>query len=151
MGSIRNRKIEGKKPSKTAKEFDQNRERHAKPPKTINFHILIIKTLIEPIQSVTSGACRGFAAIRDQWRCIIASQIEEKPEPKRKNRKPHRILNPKTHWWFFTKIENKMLKNGNPHMNTKTEKPEFFGTKNRKKSIWKRAKTVKPKIPVPPS
>ena len=24
-----------------------------------------------------------------------------------------------------------MLKNGNPHMNTKTEKPEFFGTKNR--------------------
>ena len=151
MGSIRNRKIEGKKPSKTAKEFDQNRERHAKPPKTINFHILIIKTLIEPIQSVTSGACRGFAAIRDQWRCIIASQIEEKPEPKRKNRKPHRILNPKTHWWFFTKIENKMLKNGNPHMNIKTEKPEFFGTKNRKKSIWKRAKTVKPKIPVPPS
>ena len=140
MGSIRNRKIEGKKPSKTAKEFDQNRERHAKPPKTINFHILIIKTLIEPIQSVTSGACRGFAAIRDQWRCIIASQIEEKPEPKRKNRKPHRILNPKTHWWFFTKIENKMLKNGNPHMNTKTEKPEFFGTKNRKNRSGKEPK-----------
>ena len=43
-----------------------------------------------------------------------------------------------------------MLKNGNPHMNTKTEKPEFFWHKKPKKSIWKRAKTAKPKIPVPP-
>ena len=31
---------------------------------------------------VTSGACRGFAAIRDQWRRIIAAHIEDKPKPK---------------------------------------------------------------------
>lgn len=30
---------------------------------------------------VISGAYRGFAAIWDQWRRIIALQIEEKPEP----------------------------------------------------------------------
>ena len=31
---------------------------------------------------VTSGANRGFMAIQDQWRHIIAPQIEEKLEPK---------------------------------------------------------------------
>ena len=40
---------------------------------------------------VTSGAYRGFAAIEDhQWWCLIAAQIEEKPELKQeKYRKPN--------------------------------------------------------------
>ena len=50
LGSIRNRKIKGKKSSKAVKRFDQNRKPHAKPSKLINFHIPVIKTLIDPIQ-----------------------------------------------------------------------------------------------------
>ena len=39
---------------------------------------------------VTSGAYRGFAAIENQWWCLIAAQIEEKPELKQeKYRKPN--------------------------------------------------------------
>ena len=34
---------------------------------------------------VTSGAYRGFAAIENQWWCLIAAQIEEKPELKQEN------------------------------------------------------------------
>ena len=56
-------------------EFDRNQKPHSKP---INFHILIIKTLIDPMQSVTRGAYRAFAVMRDQWRRIIAAQIEKK-------------------------------------------------------------------------
>jgi len=35
-------------------------------------------------------------------------------------------------------------------MNTKTEKPKYFGTKT-EKPFYKIAKTAKPKIPMPPS
>ena len=34
------------------------------------------------MQSLTSGVYRGLTAIQDQWRCIIAAQIDKKPEPK---------------------------------------------------------------------
>ena len=36
---------------------------------------------------LTSGAYRGFAAIRDQWRRIMAAWIEEKTESKQDNPK----------------------------------------------------------------
>ena len=55
---------------------------HAKPSIPINFDIPVIKTPYDPIQSVTSATCRGFATIRDQWKRIIGTHIEEKPEPK---------------------------------------------------------------------
>ena len=45
-------------PLETAKpkKFGQYRKPHATPSKPINFHILVIKFLIDPIQSVTNGA-----------------------------------------------------------------------------------------------
>ena len=49
---------------------------------------------------------------------------------------------------FYEKY--KMLKNGNPHMNTKTEKPEFFGTKNRKNRSGKEPKLQNRKSQYPP-
>ena len=77
----------------------------------------------------------------------------------RRNRKPHRISNPKTAsdiksenpLVFFAKTENQMLKigiaaNRNEHQNRKTE---VFWYKNRKTDL-KIAETVKPKIPIPP-
>ena len=67
---------------KNHRKFYHNQKPLTKPSKPINFHIPVIKTLIDPIQSETSGACRGFVAIPDQWRCIIAAKIEEKQEPK---------------------------------------------------------------------
>ena len=62
----------------------------------------------------TSGAYRGFVAIPDQWRHIMAAWIKEKPESRcRKIRKPHWKPNPKTiRQLFMTKTENHMLKNG---------------------------------------
>ena len=44
---------------------------------------------------VTSGAYGGFAAISDRRRRTFAAQIEMRPEPKKKNQKPHRMPNPK--------------------------------------------------------
>ena len=43
-------KINSSKSIKTAKNFDQNQKPHAKPSKPINFHISVLKTLIDPIQ-----------------------------------------------------------------------------------------------------
>ena len=50
--SIRDRKTveEIIRNRKTAKKFVQNRKPHAKPSKSINFHISLINTLIDPIQ-----------------------------------------------------------------------------------------------------
>ena len=54
------------------------------------------------------------AAIRDQWRFVIAAQIEEKPEPKKvKWEKPKTTLDIKSEnqLIFFVKTEYQMLKN----------------------------------------
>ena len=53
---------------------------------------------------------------------------------KRKNRKPHRILNTKTRLYFSRKPKTKYLNTEYPQtaMNTKTEKPKFFGAKTEK-------------------
>ena len=51
----------------------------------INLHIPVIKTLIGLMQVIESEAYIGFAIIRDQWRCIISAQTEEKLEPKKEN------------------------------------------------------------------
>lgn len=67
----------------TAKSGKKNHPKpHAKPSIPINFDIPVIKTPYDPIQSVTSATYRGFATIRDQWKRIIGTHIEEKPEPK---------------------------------------------------------------------
>ena len=71
---------------------------------------------------VTSGAYRGFAAIKDQWWCLIVAQIEEKPELKqekyrkpnawkKKIRKPQITPKPKNRSFFSTKTEKTDLKN----------------------------------------
>lgn len=81
MGSIRNRKKWEKKSSKPQK-IRSKPKPHAKPSIPINFDIPVIKNPYDPIQSVTSATYRGFATIRDQWKRIIGTHIEEKPEPK---------------------------------------------------------------------
>ena len=87
---------------------------HAKQSKPINVHIPVLKILIYSDTVSTSGAYRGFVAIPDQWRHIMAAWIKEKPESRcRKIRKPHWKPNPKTiRQLFMTKTENHMLKNG---------------------------------------
>ena len=78
---------------------------------------------------LTSGAYRGFAAIRDQLSRIIATQIEEKPEPNRKKktkiRSDSKFENPLICW---SKTETQMLKTETPQttMNIKTENGSFF-------------------------
>ena len=81
LGSVRN--------CKTTEKIIQNhktgrriRSKLKTPCKTDKFSHLCFKILIYPIQSLTSGVYRGFTAIQDQWRCIIAAQIDKKPEPK---------------------------------------------------------------------
>ena len=61
VGFIRTRKAAKKKSSKTAKP----QKIGSQPSKPKNFHIPVIKTLINPIQSVTSGAYRDFAAFQN--------------------------------------------------------------------------------------
>ena len=50
----------------TAEKLDQNRKPHAKPSRLINFHIPVIKTTIDFLQSVVSEAFRDFEPIQDQ-------------------------------------------------------------------------------------
>ena len=59
-----------------------------------NVSRLLTFLLTDPIQSLTSGVFRGFAAVRDHWRRIIPAHIVEKLDPNRKNRKPHQIPKP---------------------------------------------------------
>lgn len=75
-----------------------------------NFHIPLTKTLIDPLQSVTSGAYISFAAIRDRWRRKIAAQIDEKPEPKEQKPKTTSGTKPENPLVFFTTTENRRLK-----------------------------------------
>lgn len=82
MGSIRNRKKWEKKNHPKPQKIRSKPKPHAKPSIPINFDIPVIKTPYDPIQSVTSATYRGFATIRDQWKRIIGTHIEEKPEPK---------------------------------------------------------------------
>ena len=84
---------------------------------------------------MTNGALGGFAAIQDQWRRLIAAQIEKKPEAKWE--KPKTTLDNKSEKplvvvVFFNenrKLSAKKTENLQAAMNTKTEKPKFFGTK----------------------
>ena len=79
-------------------------------------------------------------AIRDQWRRIIAAQIEEKPEPQLVQiGKPKTASNSKSEnpLKFFAKTENQMLKYGksanrNEHQNRKTDLENSQNSKNRK-------------------
>ena len=63
---------------------------------------------------MTNGALGGFAAIQDQWRRLIAAQIEKKPEAKWE--KPKTTLDNKSEKplvdvvFFLTKTENQVLK-----------------------------------------
>ena len=70
----------------------------------------------------------------------------------RKNRKSHRIWNPKSRWYFFTKTENQMLNNGksvncNEHQN---RKPEVLWHKNRETDLKnnQNRKTENPNAPL---
>ena len=94
------------------------------------------------------------AAIRDQWRHVIAAQIEEKPEPKMgqigktENRIEYQIRKPVSIFRENRKPNALIRKIRKPQRppNRKTE--VFFGTKT-EKPIKKIAKTAKPKIPMP--
>ena len=61
VGLLEPAKPQKKKSSKTAKP----QKLGSQPSKPKNFHIPVIKTLIDPIQSVTSGTYRDFAAIQN--------------------------------------------------------------------------------------
>ena len=76
----------------------------------------------------SDAAYRGFAAIRNQRRRVIAAQVEEEPEPKQGKPKTTSNTKSENSLVFLKKIENKMLKNGkyanrNEHQN---RKPEVF-------------------------
>ena len=70
----------------------------------------------------------------------------------RKNRKPHRISNPKTRHYFSRKAKTECWKTENPQtvINTKTEKPRFFWHKNRKTDLknCQNSKTENPDAPL---
>ena len=103
-------------------EFDRNRKPHSKP---INFHIPFIKTLIDPMQSVTRGAYRAFAVMRDHWKRIIAAQIEQ--IGKTENHIGYQIRKPISDFYGL-KIENQMLKNGKFAKRNEHQNRSFFGT-----------------------
>ena len=109
----------------------QNRRKSSKTAKLKKKnHIPLTKTLIDPLQSVTSGAYISFAAIRDRWRRKIAAQIDEKPEPKEQKPKTTSDTKPENPLVFFTNTENRRLKNVksancNEHQNRKTEKTDL--------------------------
>ena len=78
---------------------------HAKQSKPINFSHSSSQNPNRSDTVSTNGAYRGFVAIPDQWRHIIAAWIKEKPESEDhktiiydENRKPHakerKIRNP---------------------------------------------------------
>ena len=74
------------------------------------------------------------AAIRDQWRRIIAAKIEDKPELKQVTQEKLKTasdIKSENQLLFFVETENHMLTTENPQtaMNTKTEKLKFFGTR----------------------
>ena len=71
--------------------WKHNRKKIRSKPKiacktALNVHILVIKTLIDPMQWWQVEHTELFAAIRDQWRRIFSAQIEEKRDPNSKNR-----------------------------------------------------------------
>ena len=114
LGSVRN--------CKTTEKIIQNhktgrriRSKLKTPCKTDKFSHLCFKILIYPIQSLTRGVYRGFTAIQDQWRCIIATQIDKKPEPKKEKLKTTSDTKSKNPLVIFTKTNNQRLK--------KTENP----------------------------
>ena len=88
-GSIRNLKGVAKtihNRTTAKRKFDQNRKPHAKQSKPINVHIPV-RNPNRSVTVLTNGAHRGFAAIRDQYRSIVATWIEEKTESKWDNPK----------------------------------------------------------------
>lgn len=87
LGSIRHRKNVEKIILNRRKIWSKPKP-HSKLLKPINFPIPLIKTQIDPMQLVTIVAHWGFAVTRDQWRRMIAAQIEEKS---------HRVPNRTTH------------------------------------------------------
>ena len=99
LGSIKNHKTIGKNHPKpqNRKKIIKNRKPHAKPLKPKNFHIPVIKTIIDPIQSwrmEQNGDLRlweigGGEKCRSDWRGT-RTQIG-------KTGKPLRIPNPKTY------------------------------------------------------
>ena len=115
-GSIRNLKAVKKSPT-TAKLQYKYSTRTETACKTVKTDKCSHSSSQNPNRSdtvSTNGAYRGFVAIPDQWRHIIAAWIKEKPESRcRKIRKPHWKPNPKIiRQLFMTKTENHMLKNG---------------------------------------
>ena len=96
------------------------------------------------IPAIFQLVCRAFllitmrlAAVQDQWRCVIATQIKRNWNPNRPNRKNwklHWISNLKAHLYFLrkpnTKINAKTWKQ--TAKNTKTKKPKAFWHKTEK-------------------
>ena len=74
----------------------------------------------------TSGANKGFMAIQHQWRHIIATQSEEKLEPKWEKLKTTWNTKAENPLAFLMKTETQTVKkkeNLQTAMNTKIEKP----------------------------
>lgn len=102
----------------------------------INLHIPVIKTLIGLVQEVESEAYIGFAIIRDQWRCIISAQTEEKLEPKKENTQTTSHIKSANPLVLLTKTGNQMLKKLSKPRSTPKLKDQRFPaqkTKNRSK------------------
>ena len=90
-GSIRNlkkiiRKTAKKKTTTTTKQqqqkFDQKPKTACKTVKTYKCSHPSSQNLNRSDTVLTSGAHRGFAAFRGQWRRIMTALVEEKPESK---------------------------------------------------------------------
>ena len=125
MWSIKNHKTVGKNHPKpqNRKKMIKNRKPHAKPLKPKNFHIPVIKTIIDPIQ-LTNGAKRGFAAMRDRWGRKVPLRLKRNQNPNRKNRKTTSNTKSENLLVVLTKTDNQMLKNRqsanrNEHKNRK--------------------------------
>ena len=112
------------------------------------FHILIVKTLIDPIQ-MTDGAQRGLTAMEAK-RLPLRSKRNWNPNRKSQNYFGIQIWKPISIFDENRKPSAKTRKSGNhnKHQNCKTE---VCLAQNRKTDLKKMTNTAKPKIPIPPS
>ena len=128
------------------KKINHNRKPHAKPSKPINFHIPVIKTLIDTMEwwQVEHTEVSRLFQIGGGAHLLLRSKWDRNQKRKTKSHIGCQIQKSFSIFWRKPKIKRLKAENPQNAMNTRTENQHFLAQKPKNRSE-KKVKTATPK------